>query len=186
MLSRATRLSTLLPLLLLTGCIGAHDASGIREEAMRRGGGAEPFVIREAEAAVARKLSTEAGSVRLASIDILPLRITMVAADPRHPQRWDRYVYANGTLDDTQPLPDRARPAFQLDDFRALERLPALVAAARAQVDDDETRFSGIRIAASRDDDADDGTAPPQLRLTFTNPRNSGKTLRYDADGRPL
>lgn len=181
--SRLPRLSLLLLPLLLGGCIGGHDTGRIQEEAWRRGGGAEPFVIREAEAAVARKLSAEAGSVRLASIDITPLRITMVAADPRHPHRWDHYVYSSGVLDDVRPLPDRpGLPAFQLDDFHALERLPMLVAAARTQVDDDETRFSGIRIEAS----GDDGAAAPQLRLVFSNPRNSGRTLRYDARGLPL
>lgn len=175
--------------LLASGCIGGQDYATIRAEAQRRGGGAEPFLVREAEAAVAKALSAEAGSVVLASISIAPDKVVLVAADPRTPDNWDTYSYASGRLGDSTParVGSDAPCGFLLDEFRALDRLPALVVDARARIGFAEGRLIRVQIAPAANAKTAAARVPgPGLRVSVSDPRQGTAEQQYDADGRPL
>ncbi|MGY0798850.1 hypothetical protein ACW7G0_07345 [Lysobacter sp. A286] len=185
----ARRAAVLAVPLLFAGCIGGQDHAEIRAEALQRGGGAEPFLVREAEAAVAARLSAEAGTLVLASISIAPDHLALVAADPRTPGNWDRYRYASGRLG--EPRPVRARPGaaagFRLGEFRALDRLPTLVADARARIGFAEGQLGTVEIKPAANPNADEGRRPgPRLWVRLTDPRRGTAAQQYDAEGRPL
>jgi hypothetical protein len=173
--------------LLLAGCIGGQDYATIRAEALQRGGGAEPFLVREAEAAVAARLSAEAGSVVIASIAIGPEDVTLVAADPRTPGNWDTHVYASGELRDARPVrvASGTLPAFRLGDFRALDRLPELVADARTRVGFPESELVNVKLVPAGAADGG-GASAPRLQVSLTDPRRGTAQQVYDANGEPL
>lgn len=174
---------------LLAGCIGGQDSTAIRAEALRRGGGAEPFLLREAEAAVAARVSATADSLVIASISIRPESLTLVAADPRMPGNWDTYVYANGELGDASPVrvASGILPGFRLAEFHALDRLPLLVADARSRVGFAEGELASVRLVPGPRQAGDDrGTTPPRLEISITDPRRGTAQQLYDANGGPL
>ncbi|MEN1958553.1 hypothetical protein WCE34_13505 [Luteimonas sp. MJ204] len=178
--------------LALAGCgIGAHSNDEILAESHRRGSGAEPFLIREAEAAVAARVSAEPGSLVIASLTLEPRGLGLVAADPRTPGNWDSYRYSGGSpLAESTPV--RAAPGeldgFRLADFRALERLPELVADARQRVGSaPDARLARMSIEPPKRARGDDAQPTgPELEVVFTDPRHGTTLQRYDADGRLL
>ena len=173
--------------LLLVGCIGAQDHTDILAEASRRGGGAEPFVVREAVEAVAAKVSTDPGQLRVASIRISPQHVTLEAADPRTPGNWDRYQYGNGRITRVDPVNvEHREPAgFMIDDFRALDRLPELVADAGRRAGFTEGRLGSLEISA----EVDRRTgliSTPRFSVSHSDARRGAARHTYDADGNLL
>lgn len=173
--------------LLLGGCIGARDHSDILDEAARRGAGAEPFVVREAVEAVAAKVSAEPDQLLVASISIHPQRVSLEAADPRTPGNWDRYQYRDGRVADSDPINvEHREPAgFLLGDFRALDRLPELVADAGRQAGLTGGRQGSMTISAKVDHGTGD-VSGPVLSIFYPNERRSSARYEYDADGNLL
>lgn len=186
----AARLVALLAMAALaSGCIGARQPAEIQEEAQRRGGGAEPFVVRAAATAVAAQLSVDPGSLVIASISMSPNHVILEVADPHLPGNWDRYRYANGRLDDPSPIRTGSDepPGFRLEEFQALDRLPMLVADAMARSGFAEARIGSVRIRPERSRRRDDASMPgPRLQVQLNDPRRGSVSLQYDAQGRPL
>lgn len=175
--------------LVLAGCIGGQEYSGILEEAERRGGGAEAFLVREAEAAVAERLAVEPGSLVLASVTIAPAGLDLVLADPHTPGNWDKYRYANRQLQDASPVGMQGRipPGFRLGEFQALDRLPELVADARDRIGFAEGSLLAVRIRPAPIRSPRDEPVPgPRLHVSLSDPRQGTGVQEYDAAGRPL
>lgn len=177
--------------LLATGCIGARDSKEITAEANRRGGGGEPFVIRAAEAAVARRLGIEPGSVPLSDLYIVPARVILEAGNPSVPGNWDNYSYSYGKLGESRPMTiriaDDEPQAFRLGDFKALDRLPALVADAVQRTGFSEPTVESVRVR-HRSTLLADGSWDPVLLLEvgIDDPRRGSVTLQYDMQGQPV
>ena len=177
----------LVPALLLSGCIGAQNHSDVEAEARQRGGGAEPFVIREAVEAVAAEVSADPDELLVASIRIYPQYVTLEAADPRTPGNWDRYQYRNGRVADTDPVnvAHMAPAGFMLGDFRALDRLPELVADAGRRAGFAEGRLTSLEISAEVDHMTGE-TSGPKISTHHSDPRRGIARHEYDADGHLL
>lgn len=177
--------------LLATGCIGARDSKEITAEANRRGGGGEPFVIRMAEAAVARRLGVEPGSVPLSDLYIVPAMVNLTAGDPGVPGNWDHHSYRYGKLRDSRPvtirLPGDEPQAFRLGDFEALDRLPTLVADAVQRSGFGEPTVESVRVRHRSTRFADGSWGPVLLlEVGVSDPRRGSANLQYDMQGRPV
>lgn len=173
--------------LLLSGCIGARDHADLLAEANRRGGGAEPFVVRDAVEAVAAKVSADPGQLPVASIRISPQEVTLEAADPRTPGNWDRYRYRNGRITSADPVnvAHREPAGFAIGDFRALDRLPELVADAGRRAGFTEGRLGSLEISA----EVDRRTgliSTPRFSVSHSDARRGAARHTYDADGNLL
>lgn len=166
--------------LLAGGCgVGATQPLEVQEEARRRGGGAEPFLVRDAEAAVAAHLAVEAGSLVLSSISIAPDHVSLVVADPHVPGNRDRYLYASGRLGDPSPVrTDGNTPdGFRLGDFHALERLPELVSRTVVGSGFSEPSVRSIRVEPGRKQGGVQ-VAGPRLEVNVSDPRRGSVSQR--------
>lgn len=167
-----------------SGCENTTSATERRTDAVTHANASEPSNFEPAR--LLRRVAeirARAGTARVLALDVRPHDVVLQTEDAAHPGQVLEHRLASGGASETERAELRGsgqleQNLFSLRDI-ALEKLPELVAAARAEVDPTEGKVARVLVRRQLPQ-----TEAVRLRVYIDSPRVSG-CVDFDADGTP-